>query len=378
MAPVAQSSEYVATIKSRRSATMQPQVSGSLTVIHVRSGDHVRAGQALIEIDPRQQQATVAAQRATERQKKALYDYDTVEVDRQRKLFEAGVTSRDAYDQAQQAYQNAKADYESAVESRRTQEQLLAYYTVRAPFEGVVGDIPVHVGDYVTTSTVLTTVDENKDLEAYIYIPTERAAEVRMGLGVDLMDNNGKLLEKTKVDFISAEVDSTLQGILVKAPVRATPEMVRNAQMVKARVIWSTRPLAVIPVLAVARQGEQSFVFVVQKQKGMAVAHRTPVTLGDTVGNNYSILSGLNEGDSVIVSGTQFLVDGMPVIVIPTAGPAQPAPPKGAGGGAQSNNTGAQAKDGAAHTVAAYHPHHRKHRTARARKSRHTQPARVS
>jgi hypothetical protein len=102
------------------------------------------------------------------------------------------------------------------------------------------------------------------------------------------------------------------------------------------------------------------------------------VTLGDTVGNNYSILSGLNAGDSVIVSGTQFLVDGMPVIVIPTAGPAQPAPAKGASGGAQSKKTGAQAKDSAAHTVADYHPHHRKHRTARARKSRHTQPARVS
>ncbi len=376
MAPVAQSSEYVATVKSRRSATMQPQVSGSLTVIHVRSGDHVRAGQALIEIDPRQQRATVASQRATERQKKALYDYDTVEVERQRKLFEAGVTSRDAYDQAQQAYQNAKADYESAMESRRTQEQLLAYYTVCAPFNGVVGDIPVHVGDYVTTSTVLTTVDENKDLEAYIYIPTERAPEVRMGLGVDLTDNSGKLLEKTKVDFISAQVDSTLQGILVKAPVQATPEVLRNAQMIKARVIWSTRPMAVVPVLAVARQGEQSFVFVVQKQNGMAVAHRIPVTLGDTVGNSYSITSGLNAGDSVIVSGTQFLVDGMPVM--PMAGPAPPAPPQGSGGGAQSMNRGPKANVGGAHTVAANHLLHKKHRHVRARKSGHTQTARVS
>ncbi len=376
MAPVAQSSEYVATIKSRRSATMQPQVSGSLTAIHVRSGDHVRAGQALIQIDPRQQQATVASQRATERQKKALYDYDTVEVDRQRKLFEAGVTSRDAYDQAQQAYQNAKADYESAMELRRTQEQLLAYYTVRAPFDGVVGDIPVHVGDYVTTSTVLTTVDENKDLEAYIYIPTERAPEVRMGLGVDLTDNSGKLLEKTKVNFISAEVDSTLQGILVKAPVQATPEVLRNAQMIEARVIWSTRPMAVVPVLAVARQGEQSFVFVVQKMNGMTVAHRTPVVLGDTVGNNYSITSGLNAGDSVIISGTQFLVDGMPVM--PMGGPAPPAPPQGAGTGAQNTSSGAQAEDAGARHVAVSHPLHKKHRHVRARKSTHTQTAWVS
>jgi multidrug efflux pump subunit AcrA (membrane-fusion protein) len=91
LAPVPQSSEYVATIKSRRSATLQPQVSGILTQIRVHSGDHVRAGQALMEIDPRQQAATVASARATERQKKALYDYNTVEIDRQRKLFEAGL-----------------------------------------------------------------------------------------------------------------------------------------------------------------------------------------------------------------------------------------------------------------------------------------------
>jgi len=316
MSPVAQSSEYVATIKSRRSATLQPQVSGSLTEIHVLSGDHVKAGAALLEIDPRQQQAEVASLRATERQKKALYDYDTIEVERQHKLFDAGVTSRDAYDQAQQAFENAKADYEAAVESRKTQEQLLAYYTVRAPFDGVVGDIPVHVGDYVTTSTMLTTVDENKDLEAYVYIPTERAAEVRMGLAIDLTDNNGTLLEKTAVDFISPEVDSTLQGILVKAPVRSGPEMLRNAQIIKAKVIWTTKPMALVPVLAVIRQGEQSFVFVMLKQNGMAVAHRTPVVLGDSVGNSYSIVSGLSAGDHVIVSGTQFLVDGMPVIPI--------------------------------------------------------------
>lgn len=314
MAPVEQTSEYVATIKSRRSATLQPQVSGTLTEIHARSGDHVKAGQPLIEIDPRQQQAQVASLRATERQKKALLDYNTIQLDRQHKLFDAGVASRDMYDQAQQAHDNAKADYEAATESRKTQEQLLAYYTVRSPFDGVVGDIPVHVGDYVTTSTMLTTVDENRDLEAYVYIPTERAADVRMGLGIDLTDNSGKLLEKTAVDFVSPQVDSTLQGILVKAPVHSGPEILRNAQIVKARVIWSTKPMAVAPVLAVMRQGEQSFVFVMQKQNGMAVAHRQSVVLGDTVGNNYSITSGLSAGDKVIVTGTQFLVDGMPVI----------------------------------------------------------------
>jgi RND family efflux transporter MFP subunit len=323
MAPVAQSSEYVATIKSRRSATILPQVSGILTQINVHSGDHVRTGQVMMQIDPHQQLAAVEAARGTERQKKALYDYNTAELERQRKLFEAGVTSKDVYEQEQQAFQNTKADYESAVGLRKSQEEQLAFYTVRAPFDGVVGDVPMHVGDFASPlsspPSVLTTVDEGKDLEAYIYVPTERSSQVKQGLGVDLMDTSGKLIEHTKIDFLSPEVDTTMQEILVKAPVHATPEVLRTAQMIKARLIWSTTPMAVVPVLAVSRQGGQSFVFVAREQGGHTFAIQTPVTLGDTVGNSYSITSGLNVGDKVIVSSTQFLVNNMPVMPLPGA-----------------------------------------------------------
>lgn len=314
MQPVPQSSEYVATIKSRRSATLQPQVDGRLTQIKVRSGDRVKSGQVMMTIDPLHQQASVDAQRATERQKKAVFDYNEREFQRQKKLFDAGIVSRDVFEQAQQAYDNSKADYESAVASRQTQEEQLAYYTIRAPFDGIVGDIPVHVGDYVSAQTMLTTVDENKDLEAYIYVPTERASQLRDGLEVDLMDTSGKLLEKTKIDFLSPQVDSGLQGILAKAPVHISPEILRNAQLVKARIVWKTAPMAVVPVLAVTRQGGQSFVFVAKQQNGHYVANQMPVTLGDTVGNNYSVMSGLNAGDRVITSSTQFLVNGMPVM----------------------------------------------------------------
>lgn len=320
--PVAQSSEYVATIKSRRSATIMPQVSGLLTGILVHSGEHVKSGQALMTIDPRQQQAAVESQAATERQKKALFDYDTIELNRQKKLFEAGVTSRDALDQAQQAHDNAKSDYEAALQTRNSQQAQLEYYTVRAPFDGVVGDIPVHVGDYVSPqaspSPLLTTVDQPGDLEAYIYLPTDRAGQAKAGLEVELSDTSGKLLEKTRIDFLSPQVDPNLQGILAKAPVHATPEMMRNAQLIKARVIWSTKPMVVVPVLAVSRRGVQSFVYVAKQQAdGKYSAIETPVTLGDTLGNSYSVTSGLNAGDKVIVSSTQFLVNGMPVMPIP-------------------------------------------------------------
>jgi len=321
--PVAQSSEYMATVKSRRSATILPQVSGMLTSISVHSGDHVKSGQVMMTIDPRQQQANVAAQTATERQKKALSDFDGIELDRQKKLFAAGVTSRDALDKAQQDFDNAKADYEAARGTRDMQEQLLGYYTIRAPFDGVVGDVPVHVGDYVapsmgTNGTGLTTVDQGGDLEAYIYIPTERASDVRQGLGVELYDTGGKLLEKSKIDFVSPQVDPSLQGILAKAPVHRTADIMRNAQLIKVKVIWSTKPMVVVPVLAVTRQGGQTFVFIARKQpNGQFVAAQSPVSLGDAVGNAYSIISGLNAGDEVVISSTQFLVNGMPVMPIP-------------------------------------------------------------
>jgi RND family efflux transporter MFP subunit len=312
-APVPQSDQYVATIKSRRSATLTPQVDGNLTKILARSGDRVKGGQVLMVIDPLKQQATYDAQAATEHQKLAVYQYNQVEVERQRKLFNAGVTSHDALDQAEQAYRNSKADYESSVASRQTQASQLDYYQIRAPFDGVVGDIPVHVGDYVSSTVLLTTVDENRDFEAYIYIPSERAAQVKRGLPVDILDNSGKLIERAHIDFVSPQVDNGLQGILAKATLRSGADAVRNAQLVKASVIWSTVATPTVPVLAISRLGGQAFVFIVQHEEGKSVARQRPIQLGDTVGNDYAVLSGLHNGDQVIVSGTQLLIDGTPV-----------------------------------------------------------------
>lgn len=315
LSPVQQSSDFVATIKSRRSVTVMPQVDGNLTQLAVKSGDHVSAGQTMMQIDPRRQQALVDSQKSTENQKKALYDYNVLQIERQRKLFEAGVISRDALDQAEQSFNNTRADWQAAIATRKSLEEQLAYYQVKAPFDGVVGDIPVHLGDYVTSSTALTTVDENKDLEAYIYVPTERSSEVHMGIPVQLLNSDGKVVETTSVDFLSPQVDSQLQGILLKAPVHSTSDVLRSAQLVKARVVWKTSPEPVIPVLAVSRQGGQTFVFVAQKQPdGHFAARQTAVTLGETVGNSYAVSAGLKQGDSVIVSGTQFLVDNMPVL----------------------------------------------------------------
>jgi len=313
LAPVPRLDEYVATVKSRRSASIQPQVDGSLTRILVKSGDHVRAGQVLMTIDPLKQQATVDQQRSTEAQKKATFDYSQQEVERQRGLYQAGVTSKQSYDFAVQAFENSKADWESATAARITQQRQLAYYNLTAPFAGIVGDIPVHIGDYVSPQTLLTTVDENAELEAYVYIPTELSANIRMGLPVQIVTSSGELIESTKINFISQQVDTALQSILVKAPIHKSLDTFRNAQLVKARVVWSTAPAPTVPVLAVTRIGGQSFVYVATQADKGSIAKQRAVTLGDTIGNDYAVIGGLKPGDKVIVSGIQFLIDGAPV-----------------------------------------------------------------
>ena len=314
---------YVATIKSRRSATISPQVDGNITKIFVASGQSVKAGQELMEIDPLKQAAAVNQQAGAQAQANATYQFNKAEVDRQKRLFEAGITSRQAYDTAVQNFESSKAAFDSSVAGTVTQKEQLAYYKIRAPFAGIVGDIPVHVGDYVTSAgspaMTLTTVDDPTGLEAYMYVPTERMAELKMGLPVDILDTTGQILAKSTISFLSPQVDSAMQGILVKAQIPAGSK-VRNLEIVNARVTWNTTPKPTIPVLAVTQIGGQSFVYIAKAAGQGFIAHQVPVTVGDTVGNSYPVLGGLQQGDEVIVSGLQFLGEGAPVS--PMHGPA--------------------------------------------------------
>lgn len=324
--PVPTTDTYVATIKSRRSATMQPQVDGNLTRIFVKSGDAVKAGQALMQINPLKQVATVQAQQGTEQQQRATYQYNQADVARQKALYDAGVISKQAYDVAVQSFQNSRGALESASALTNTQKQQLAYYQIRAPFAGIVGDIPVRLGDYVSQTTQLTTVDENKDLEAYIYLPTERAAQVHTGLAVDLLDTTGHVLAQSTIDFVSPQVDNGLQSVLAKASVPASTKL-RNGQIVNARVTFSTKPTPTVPVLAVTRIGGQAFVYIAAARGNGFAAHQVAVNLGEPIGNIYPVLAGLKQGDRVILSGIQFLQEGVPVQPLsPQPGPPPQAP----------------------------------------------------
>jgi len=322
-ASVPDTTEYLAQLRSRHSAVLNPQVEGQVTKIFVASGDSVKTGDPLMQIDPRKQEATLGSQEATRASKEAAVRLAQIQYDRAEKLYAAGVISKQDLDTAKTTLDSAKADLESLDAQVRQQRVELHYYQVSSPMNGIVGDIPVRVGDRVTVSTVLTTVDQPGALEAYINIPVERSKDLRLGLPVELLDAAGGVLAKTQITFLSPEVNADSQSILAKAAVDNRKGQLRTAEVTRARVTWGEHQGPVVPVIAVTRINGQYFAFVaVNEGKGL-VARQRLIRVGEIFGNDYTVLEGVKPGEKLIVSGAQALADGTPV----TEAAAEPAKP---------------------------------------------------
>ena len=323
---IEETTEFIGTVKSRRSVTVQPQVEGFVTRIAVSSGARVTAGAVLMEIDAGRQEATVAtleAQRAAREADLAFWRQQTT---RLKTLLDAGAVSQQEYDQAAATLKGGEAQVAAIDQQIREQKVELGYHRVLAPAAGVVGDIPVRVGDRVTRATELTTIDDNQALEVYLPVPVQQAPDLSLGLPVRLVNDRGDTVTDTKITFIAPSVDPATQSVLAKAALDR-PEGLRNDQFVRARIVWRAADGLKVPVVAVTRVNGRYFAFVAEKDAQGTTARQKAIEVGPMVGNDYVVLKGLAAGDQLIVSGVQKIGDGMPVAATPAgAAPAAAAP----------------------------------------------------
>ena len=166
--------------------------------------------------------------------------------------------------QALSALQQAEANAAASEAQANAGTVQLRYYRVTAPVAGAIGDIPVRVGDFVTPQTLLTTLDDNDTLEAYVDVPIERAASVK--LGTDGRDHRRRRQGRWR----RARSPSSRRGPMrprrwcwSSRPIDNKSGRLRAAQFVRARVIWSERQGPAVPVLAVQSRAGQAFVWVV-------------------------------------------------------------------------------------------------------------------
>jgi len=326
-APVERSTEFVGSVRSRRSTTIQPQVEGFLTRILVKSGDRVSRGRPLFEVDSSTQRATVATLRSQRAAREADAVYARQQAARARTLLDVGAMSQQEHEQAVAQQAAAEAELAAIDEQIGQQETELAYYRVVAPTTGVVNDVPVRVGDRVTRSTQLTTLDDNAGLEIYIGVPVQQAPDLRVGLPVRILDETGRTIATEHLTFVAASVDEGTQTVLAKAPLGERDGQFRSDQFVRTRIIWNEVPAITIPVVSVIRVSGRHFVYVATAAgDGGLVASQRAVTLGPVVGSDYIVLGGVEAGDRLIVAGIQKIGDGAPVQDAATMRPANPAP----------------------------------------------------
>jgi len=324
--PVERTTEFVGIVKSRSSSTVQPQVEGFVTRILKQSGDRVEPGTVILEIDPRIQQAAVANLESQRVAREAEVLYARQQAERLKTLLAAGASSQSEMEQAQTALETSEAQLKALQAQINQQQVTLAYHKVKATVNGVLGDIPVRVGDSVTRSTMLTTIDQHGGLEIYINVPVQQASMLKEGLPVYLVDDAGRRLATESVTFVSPSVDVATQSVLAKSTLKQATDF-RNDQYVRAQIVWDQAPALTAPIVSLNRISGQYFVYVVEPgQGGGTVARQRSVETGPVVGNDYVITSGLKPGEKLIVSGVQKIRDGAPVTATAPAPPPSDPP----------------------------------------------------
>ncbi|HEX3902143.1 MAG TPA: efflux RND transporter periplasmic adaptor subunit [Polyangia bacterium] len=322
--PLRDATEYVGVLRSRQSVQIQPLVEGHVSKILVSSGDEVQPRAPLIDIDPSRQRAAVSSQQAIHQANVASLDLARKQYDRIERLFNRGAATRQDFDQAQNGVRQAEANASATEAQTRAQAVELRYYQVAAPVGGTVGDIPVRVGDLVTSQTLLTTLDDNSALEAYVDVPLERAATLKLGTLVEIVDVAGEVIAPSEVSFVSPRADPATQMVLVKASVDNRAGRLRAAQFVRARIVWRKYDGPVVPVLSVQRRAGQAFVWVVSGTDGALTAALRAIQIGPIQGQSYPVTGGLRAGERIVVSGVQKLRPGAHVAPLPAPPAGQP------------------------------------------------------
>jgi membrane fusion protein (multidrug efflux system) len=334
--------EVVGQVEGSKEVEVRARVSGILQKQDYHEGDRVRAGQLLFQIDPAQYEIAVAQARAQLAQEQAKLAQARRDETRLKPLAADRAVSQKEYDDALSAMQTSQATLQQATANLRQAELNLSYTKVTAPVGGISG-VAVHsIGTLITTDaagSLLTTVNQVTPVWVRFSLAESDLAKVPGGrvtrehpAQVEAVFPDGSVYpSKGRLNFAASEYDPKIGTQQLRAEFDNPKEALLPGQFVRVRITAGERGnVFLVPQAAVMQTEKSSLVFVIGPD-GKAQA-RT-VTPGDWYGNEWSILSGLNAGDRVIVDN---LLKVRPGVAVTEAPPAQPAGAAAAPGGATS------------------------------------------
>lgn len=357
---VQESSDFVARLEPQRSVEIPSKIPGQVTQILVKTGEQVAAGTPILQVDSpvvTMDEINAARQTAITQRENSRVKLQSLEAARQShnadlrlqqqeyaryaNLAEQGAISRRTRDQSASRLNTIKAHLgtintqiqgeqsnisqaekalQQAEENIKNRQIQPPSYRITAPFSGTVGDIQVKVGDLVNTATPIVTVSQNQPLEVKISTSPAQSRELSPGMTVEILNPQDEVISSSKISDISPDANNQEESTVIKALFNNPEGLLKPHQLVRARVILNQRSGVLIPTKAVSRLGEETFVYVVEKQESpqgitQLIARQKPVKLGNIRDDNYQILAGLQPEDQIVTSGILNVKDG--VLIVP-------------------------------------------------------------
>lgn len=355
-ATVEDSSEFIGVLEATQKAILKVQIQGKIQQISVQPGDRVGKGTIILSLQP--DKSTLVSAQAQMNQAKANreaavqqlkvdqarlvtaqsnYKIEQANFDRVKYVAEQGGYNQYDLNNRKLQLETAKNGLQGAEEQvklsqarvtqaeadiRRLEADAAATkgtaqsQQVMAPIAGVIGDLPVKVGDSVISGEAIASVTQNDQLNLQISVPANQANRLRPGIPVVLIDpTTKKTLGKGQINFVAPNVNSQTQTIQAKAQLKNPNRTLRDGQSVLVRVLWNQKPGVLVPTTAISQTDGKSFVFVTEPnaERGKQVVRQRPVELGTKQGSSYQVISGLKPGDRIATTNIQQLKDGISI-----------------------------------------------------------------
>lgn len=328
-------------IEAQEMVEVTPQVSNRVTAIHADLGDTVEQGEVLAEIyeapyrDAYQQAVSQVSQNRT------AYERDSLQFTRQRRLHEQDLISSTEFESAKATFESSKAALESSIASMTQSREDLNNTDITSPVYGVVVSRSISEGDVAGTGTAVYEVATLTGYESSVYLPVEEWKNVQIGHPVNVQVSNQEAIAgEGRVTQKSPRLDPTTglgevvislndagpdihQGVLVESIINV--ETRENAVVIPRSALVENVQTLIEPESNTIQLERSYSVFVANSD---TVAQRRELELGIEQGDRVEVLSGLQPGDRIVVTGQQSLEDGTPISIAGEqgAGPAEEIP----------------------------------------------------
>jgi len=311
------------TVKAQDLVSVSPQVSNRLTDIYVDLGDTVEAGQLMAKIYDKTFRDQLSQAQAQLAQSRIALRRDSAQFERQRQLLEMDLVSDSEYEIAIATYRNTMAQLESARASLTQAQENFNFTEVRAPVNGVVVSRSLEEGDLAPTGQTLFELASDSGFETRIFLPVQDWRSVRIGQSVQLRVSNEASVSATGiVSRKSPQLDPTTglgevvitltqvggsiySGVLAENLINIQTN--DNAVVIPRSALVEVVETVVNPESNTIELERSYSVFV---SKGDSMAERRTLELGIEQGDRIEVLSGLQPGDNIVITGQQGLEEG--------------------------------------------------------------------